>query len=146
MIFTAILLGMFYIVDRGDLIWFYHSAILSFQNIKSDCNLDMAEQNFLHEVEELHVSSGLEEDVETLISSMEEDKLTLYSQYCACHENIKSFCSKVLAKYFSDEFQHSHNFTKRRLQSSLHSLGKTKNFPTRRLTNIFYKSWRTISR
>ena len=103
-------------------------AILSIQNIKSDCDLGQAEQTFLHEVEELHVSSGLEEDVDTVISSMEEDKLTVYSHYCACYKEINSFCKKVLAKYFSDDVpEHQQKYSKQRLQSSLHSLGRAEN-------------------
>ena len=78
-----------------------NSALCSFQNIKTDCQLGQNERSFLHEVEDLHVSSGIEDDVDLTVNSLAADQLRHFSQYCStCQEeaNITSFCTKILAK------------------------------------------------
>ena len=55
-----------------------------------------------HEVEELHVSSGIPDDVELMVGSLADDQLRHFSEYCSCQGEaqgeISSFCTKILAK------------------------------------------------
>ena len=77
-----------------------NSALCSIKNVKTDCLLDLEEHNFVHEVEELHLSIGIEDDLELLVKSLAEDQLRYFSQYCTCQTegNITSFCTRILAK------------------------------------------------
>ena len=93
---------------------------------RSECILSEAEREFLREVEELHVTSGAENDVDHLVTSISKEKLKLYANYCNCQdlETFSSFCKKVLAKFLSTD---SPAFESSKAEVSKHSI-RGKNF------------------
>ena len=77
-------------------------------------------EEFLREVEELHVTSGAENDVDHLVTTISKEKLRLYASYCNCQdlETFSSFCKKVLTKFLSTD---SGAFTSSKAEVSKHS-------------------------
>ena len=65
-------------------------------------------------MEDLHVKSGIENDIDNLIINTSKDKLRRYAGYCNCQdqETFSQFCKKVVAKYLSGDLDEVGNTLK----------------------------------
>ena len=93
---------------------------------RSECLFSEGETEFLREVEDLHVNSRAENDLDHLVTTISQEKLHLYASYCNCQdlEKFSSFCKKVLTKFLTTDTE---AFTSSKLELSKHSIiGKQK--------------------
>ena len=69
-----------------------------------------AESGVLSKVEELHLNIKIEEEIDSTVRDMTEDRLEIYYEYCSGkdHSTMSLFCSKLLQKYWSQYHNKGH--------------------------------------
>ena len=101
---------------------------------RSECIFSEGEKEFLREVEELHVKSRAENDVDHLVTTISQEKLGLYASYCDCQDlqKLSSFCKKVLTKFLSTD---SRAFPSSKAEVSKHSIIGKQNISELKINN-----------
>ena len=72
-----------------------------FELSRGECPPDM---EVLRTVEELHLSTEIEEEIDAALGDMEEERRETFYQYCSCRQELSltRFCVKIFEKYFAE--------------------------------------------
>ena len=72
-----------------------------FELSRGECPPNM---EVLRTVEELHLSTEIEEEIDAALGDMEEERRETFYQYCSCRQELSltRFCVKIFEKYFAE--------------------------------------------
>ena len=75
-----------------------------FEPSRGECPPDM---EGLRTIEELHLSTEVEDEINAALGDMREERRETFYQYCSCREewNLTRFCVKLLEKYFTEYYE-----------------------------------------